>query len=360
MPAARDKVLIAETDAKAAKALARDLQDRGVEALSAPDAISALALARSAQPEAMVINSELAGGGGLTALKRIRSNVFTTNIPVIVLVPPGGAKEREFIAAGAQECLVRTAPAADVLAAVERHMLQSLDFTQAPAETLGDPARMAALEESALLDTPPEESFDRLTRLAARLLGAQAALVSLVDTERQFFKSQAGLGEPWASARQTRLSHSFCQWVVAGNEQLVVADATEHPVLKKNLAVKDMGVIAYAGVPLSGRGGQPIGSFCAVHPQARAWSDDDLATLRNLGQVSEAYAALEQARRRQQEGGSLENLETSMHVAGKAIIGVTHILRRYGSGIGAAEHADLLGIIEEQAGHIVRLSGRSG
>ncbi|MFL5536180.1 MAG: hypothetical protein ACJ8AP_10790, partial [Gemmatimonadales bacterium] len=63
------------------------------------------------------------------------------------------------------------------------------------------PDRLAALRQTALLDTPPEEGFDRLTRMAARLLGAPTSLISLVTDERQFFKSTTGLPEPWATRR---------------------------------------------------------------------------------------------------------------------------------------------------------------
>ena len=71
------------------------------------------------------------------------------------------------------------------------------------------PDRLAALRQTALLDTPPEEGFDRLTRMAARLLGAPISLISLVTDERQFFKSTTGLPEPWATRRTAPLSFSF-------------------------------------------------------------------------------------------------------------------------------------------------------
>ena len=82
--------------------------------------------------------------------------------------------------------------------------------------TLRDPARLSALRQTALLDTPAEEAFDRLTRLASKILRAPVSLVSLVDEDRQFFKSAIGLAEPWASLRQTPLSHSFCQHAEIG------------------------------------------------------------------------------------------------------------------------------------------------
>src|SRR5688500_7160472 len=91
------------------------------------------------------------------------------------------------------------------------------------------PARVAAVRGTALLDTPPEESFDRLTRMAARLLGAPVALISLVTEDRQFFKSATGLPEPWATRRDSPLAYSFCRHVVETAAPLVVEDVRQHP-----------------------------------------------------------------------------------------------------------------------------------
>lgn len=349
------KILLADSDAAASMDLARRLRAKGMETVAATDAIAVVRVARETQPDVIVLSGRLAGGGALTALKRIRSNVYTTNIPVIGWLADSGAREAELMEAGAQACLPAKGDGRALLDAIDRHMLQSLDFTEAPAAVLADPRRLEALAQACLLDTPPEATFDRLTRLAARLVGAPTALVSLVDKDRQFFKSQHGLGQPWAGARQTRLSHSFCQWVVSGNEPLVVPDATANPVLSKNLAVRDMGVVAYAGVPLAGRGGQPIGSFCAIDSVARRWSDEDLATLNDLAQVAQAYAVLESARRGPDAGGA-DRMAVSVHVAGNALIGVSRVLRRYGARLQPGDHDELLEILEEQAGHLVKLA----
>src|SRR4051794_28228610 len=85
-----------------------------------------------------------------------------------------------------------------------------------------DPGRLAALRATGLLDSPPEDACDRLTKPAARALTAPVALISLVDEDRQFFKSSVGLDEPWRSARQTPLSHSFCRHTLHSREPLVV------------------------------------------------------------------------------------------------------------------------------------------
>jgi PAS domain-containing protein len=142
---------------------------------------------------------------------------------------------------------------------------------------LGDPARLEALRRTALLDTPPEEAFDRLTRLAARILAAPVSLVTLVDRNRQFFKSGHGLGEPWASRRQTPLSHSFCRYAVAHGEPFVVEDAREDPRVHDNLAVPELGVVAYAGVPLFTNDGHALGSLCVI--AAAAMTEVELRTL---------------------------------------------------------------------------------
>lgn len=147
---------------------------------------------------------------------------------------------------------------------------------------LAEPRRLAALQSTQLLDTPPEECFDRLTLLASRVLGVPVALVSLVDDHRQFFKSQQGLAEPWASRRQTPLSHSFCQHVVTDNSVLNVEDARQHPRLKENLAIPDLGVVAYLGVPLVASDGCPLGSFCAIDSSPRCWTVEEEAIMKDL------------------------------------------------------------------------------
>src|SRR3954469_16084292 len=101
----------------------------------------------------------------------------------------------------------------------------------APVSCLAEPVRLGALRSTALLDSPPEEAFDRLTRLASHALDVPVALVSLVTDDRQFFKSCIGMSEPWASERGTPLSHSFCQHAVASGEPLVIEDARETPLV---------------------------------------------------------------------------------------------------------------------------------
>jgi diguanylate cyclase len=150
------------------------------------------------------------------------------------------------------------------------------------SDTIRDGARLAALRELGLLDTVGDVSFDRLTRLATTILGVPVSLVSLVDADRQFFVSQQGLQDEWARFRQTPLSHSFCQYAVATKRPLVVSDAREHPLVADNLAIRDLGVIAYAGMPLILDDGHAVGAFCAIDSQPREWTEVELSVLEDL------------------------------------------------------------------------------
>lgn len=144
------------------------------------------------------------------------------------------------------------------------------------------PARLSALRATGLLDTPPEPVFERFTDLARQLLETPVALISLIDRDRQFFKSANGLAEPWASRGETPLSHSFCKHVVASGRPLVVADARGHALVRDNLAIPELGVIAYAGVPLTMTNGHTLGALCAIDGSPHEWSPREVELLERL------------------------------------------------------------------------------
>ncbi|NYG54467.1 GAF domain-containing protein [Nocardioides perillae] len=134
-----------------------------------------------------------------------------------------------------------------------------------------------------------------------RALGVPVALVSLVEAHRQSFVGMAGLplGTPVLAAerRETPLTHSFCQHVVAGGRPLLVGDAREHLSLRDNLAVPDLGVVAYAGWPLTDHTGQVVGSLCAIDHEPRAWDDDQVGLLEDLAAACSAELAQRGLRR---------------------------------------------------------------
>ncbi|MDA0185666.1 SpoIIE family protein phosphatase [Solirubrobacter phytolaccae] len=136
--------------------------------------------------------------------------------------------------------------------------------------------------------TTGDPALDRLARLAARLLGVPVALVSLVDVDAQSFPGQSGLDPESPFARGTPLSHSFCKTVVATRAAVATEDARLDARFAGNLAIRDLGAIAYAGWPLVTAGGEALGALCAIDTKPRTWSADDLDTLHDLADAAVA------------------------------------------------------------------------
>lgn len=135
-----------------------------------------------------------------------------------------------------------------------------------------------------MVDSPPEEAFDKYTRLVARTLAAPVALVSVVEEgkDRQYFKSSFGLKGIWALQRQTPLSHSFCQFVKRDNRPLIVTNAPKDARICDNMAIPDLGVRAYLGVPFHDRNRHAMGALCAIDSNPRDWTQDDIDTITDL------------------------------------------------------------------------------
>lgn len=141
--------------------------------------------------------------------------------------------------------------------------------------------RLAALAETGLVDSPTEEVFDRITRLARRVLGCSGAMVSLVTADRVFVKSQTGLDGFLDEARSMPLDGSLCRYVVAGGDALAIGDTTHNALVARSHLVTG-GLSAYAGEPLTTPDGHVLGSLCVVDRTPRAWADDELAVLHDL------------------------------------------------------------------------------
>jgi GAF domain-containing protein len=147
---------------------------------------------------------------------------------------------------------------------------------------LDDPARLAALERLDVLNSQPGAGFSRYTELAAEVLKAPVALVSLVESDRQVLLSAAAEHEPWTSLDQTPLSHSFCQHAVTSGEPLVIPDARESPLVSGNPSVAEFDVIAYAGAPIITRDEQALGTLCVIDHEPREWTSDQVRFLADL------------------------------------------------------------------------------
>lgn len=146
-----------------------------------------------------------------------------------------------------------------------------------------EPQRLEALRALQLLDTGADPRFDALTRLAARTMGAPIALVSLVDESRQWFKSRVGL-----EVTETSREESFCAHAVQSGDMLVVPDATQDPRFFDNpLVTGELGLRAYAGVPLKTSEGFAVGTLCTFDQKPHAFTETELETLRDLAALAQ-------------------------------------------------------------------------
>ena len=152
--------------------------------------------------------------------------------------------------------------------------------------------RLAALDSYDVLDTICEETFDNLTRLAAKLTGSPTALISLIDADRQWFKSRYGL-----DAAETHRDDAFCAHAIhTPASAMVVPDATLDPRFADNrLVTGPLGVRFYAGVPLVNQEGFALGALCVLDYSARQISAEALDCLRVLAQTVMATLELRRA-----------------------------------------------------------------
>ncbi len=156
-----------------------------------------------------------------------------------------------------------------------------------PALPENEERRLATLRSLDLLDTPREERFDRLTRMARRVFRAPIALVSLVDSNRQWFKSCVGI-----EAEETPRDVSFCGHAILGDDVFVIPDAHADPRFRDNpLVVGEPRIRFYAGCPIRSLDGSRLGTLCVIDHVARDPDAEDLMALRDLAAMVEREIA---------------------------------------------------------------------
>ncbi len=147
--------------------------------------------------------------------------------------------------------------------------------------------RLETLRTLQILDTAPEERFDRLTRMAKRMFGVPISLVSLVDMDRQWFKSKQGL-----DATETPRDISFCGHAILGDDVFLIPNALEDERFADNPLVTGAPDIRfYAGSPLKVTNGSKLGTLCLIDREPREFDEEDLALLRDLAAMAEQEIA---------------------------------------------------------------------
>lgn len=167
-------------------------------------------------------------------------------------------------------------------------------------EPLDDPYRLESVRRSGLMNGARDADFDRLTRLAARILGTPSAFVTILDDSRQMIKSAAGSDDSAAQQGHTiDLDRSICRFAVMAREPLMIDDTHESELIRGNVRMGE-GLRAYAGVPLFAPDGEAIGALCAIDNKPRQWNEDDI---QNLLVLSRSAAKLLEHREHSTDNG---------------------------------------------------------
>lgn len=270
-------LLIARDDAVAAR-IAKALTDEPIGLVRVCDAAGAAALPATRPAGLVLVESGAASLAEVSALLDARGEA---GAPIVLLGGHGptgdSAVDRLDEPWSCEYARTRI-----------RTWLMRAECHWSPAALPDDEAeRLAALRALDLLDTPAEERFDRLTRMAAALFRVPVALVSLVDADRQWFKSCIGT-DVCETSRET----SFCAHAVVAREMLVVPDTLADARFRDNPLVTDEPRIRfYAGAPVHAPGGQPVGTLCIIDTRPRDLSASDRALLADMAATVEAELA---------------------------------------------------------------------
>ncbi len=176
--------------------------------------------------------------------------------------------------------------------------------------------RLRSLYATGLLDTEPDEAFDRLTRLAQSIVGTSICLISLVDRERQWFKSRQGL-----DAEQTPREISFCGHAILSDDILEVPDATQDARFFDNpLVTGDPNIRFYAGAPLHGDDGYRIGTLCVIDDKPHQMTQSQRLALRDIADCIEEQIRTRQQKRAYASLQSLTRLSTEANESPQALL----------------------------------------
>ena len=258
-------VIMGVSDTKLAVMLAEATRAEGVRMSHASDGESLLQMSNSAPPALVLMEDHLSGLDGLDVCKSLRAvhNESLRNVPVIVVAEHERTEEGK--AAGVTGWLIRPFTTQYARAHIQSWIMRSACRWARAALPADEDTRLAALRDLAILDTPAEERFDRITRVAAALADVPIAYVSLVDQERQWFKSCHGFG-----ASETSREVAFCAHVVLSRKPMIVSDTLLDDRFADNpLVTGEPHIRFYAGFPVFHDDGSCVGTLCLVDTRPR-------------------------------------------------------------------------------------------
>ncbi len=261
-------VIMGISDTKLAVALAEATRAEGVRMSHASDAATLFQCSRATPPALVLIEDPLSGEDGLGLCQTLRSGgeAALNGTPVIIIADR--EREDEGRAAGVTGWLVRPFTTQYARAHIQSWILRTACRWARAAVPPDEAVRIATLRTLGLLDTPPEERFDRITRVATALANVPIAYVSLLDENRQWFKSCTGF-----VASETSRDVAICSHVVFLREPLIIPDTLQDSRFADNpLVTGEPGIRFYAGFPLFATNGSCLGTLCMLDMRPRQFA----------------------------------------------------------------------------------------
>ena len=274
-------VVMGISDTKLAVTLAEATRAEGVRMSHASDANSLLQMVKTASPSLVLTEDRLSGLDGLAICKSVRDagGEDLKNVPIIVVADRERADEGN--AAGVTGWLVTPFTTQYARAYIQSWLMRTACRWARAAKPPDEASRLATLRALGLLDTPPEERFDRITRVAAALADVPVAYISLVDESRQWFKSCRGF-----AASETSRDAAFCAHVVLKREPLFIPDTLRDVRFADNpLVTGEPGIRSYAGFPLFHENGSCLGTLCMVDTRPRQFPEAMIRMFADLASI---------------------------------------------------------------------------
>jgi CheY-like chemotaxis protein len=290
VPAATERSVLIAVDPEPARVLAAAVRADGSPLRLASDDRHLLRRVQDERPSLVIVQRRLAGMDGLDLCRAIRAMDGFDDVNPALVVVASSQEEIDVdagVRAGVTDWLLW--PFKETYARTRMHrwvLREACRWSPAPLPD-GEGRRLDALHALRVLDTPPEERFDRYTRIAASLFDVPIAMVSLIDRDRQWFKSRHGF-----DLAETPREAAFCAYTILDPVVLQVPDALQDARFADNpIVAGPPRVRFYAGAPLAAPDGSRVGSLCLIDGRPRQLDARQLALLRDLADLVQAELA---------------------------------------------------------------------
>jgi ribonuclease BN (tRNA processing enzyme)/DNA-binding response OmpR family regulator len=279
-------VLVAVHDSAVETVLCEAARPDGLRILRTNTGAQALEYVRTQQPSLIILEQGLPDGDVFEMCRVIRTQegAYGKEVAIVVVTEQEGTAQQEMgTAAGVTDWLRKPFSSAYARTRIRAWLLRTAcHWVRAPLPE-NEAQRLRGLHQLRLLDTASEERFNRYTRIAAELFGVPIALITLVDAERQWFKSRHGL-----EISETPRDMAFCAHTILGSDVLLMPDVLAHAHFADNPLVTGTPYVRfYAGVSLTLADGNRPGTLCVIDHRPRHLNELQLQLLRDLGKLVE-------------------------------------------------------------------------